>query len=208
MSVVELVERREELIHAINSEEEQRAARFIKPQSGLHYRCIRGQLRKLLGAYLTVQASEVEFEYAEYGKPGLKNKSELKFNLSHSRDMAVFAFCLEKEIGVDIEFMREQKNLPGMIRHVGSPMEQDELNELQGPVAYDAFYRLWTRKEAFIKAVGRGLGMGLRAIDIGSGKIADDHAVAYNNKELPEWLIKDIPPPEGYRLALCINRHS
>lgn len=192
-----------DLVACLNTEEEARASRFINPDYGMQYRCIRGMLRNLLAHYLNTSPAWIEFSYAEHGKPSLRDHPPLRFNLSHSSDMAAFAFCLAHEVGVDIEYMREQKNLAGMIRHVGSQQEQAELNALQEPEASQAFYRLWTRKEAFIKAMGRGLGMGLRSIHIGCQVDPALRRVEYKGELLPEWFIQDISPPEGYKLALC-----
>ncbi len=109
------------------------------------------------------------------------------------------------EVGVDVEYMREQKNLPGMIRHVASKRERQELAALQESEVYTAFYRLWTRKEAVIKAVGRGLGMGLRSIYVGCGEQAGYQAVQYRDERLSGWYVTDIEPPGDYRLALCVK---
>lgn len=187
----------------LSAEEQARAARFLDPQHGQKQRLVRGLLRKLLAQYLGIAPQQVEFDYAEHGKPSLRNDPSLCFNLSHSRDMVAYAFRCDYDIGVDIEYMRRQENLPGMIRHVASRAEQQALNSLESAQAQVAFYRLWTRKEAFIKAVGRGLGMGLRLINIGINANDSVLAVEYRNKTLPEWFIKDLPPPQDYKLALC-----
>lgn len=187
----------------LNSEEQARAERFVNPKHGQHYRCVRGVLRRILSRYLNIAPQAVNFAYAAHGKPLLQNDPALHFNLSHSHHMAAYAIRLEQEIGVDIEFMRPQKNLVGMIKHVASPLEQDELNMLTENDARQAFYRLWTRKEAFIKAVGRGLGMGLRSIHIGTQLCDASLAVAYKNQILPDWYIQDIHAPTGYQLAVC-----
>lgn len=160
-------------------------------------------LRKLLAFYLNCAPAGIEFSYAEHGKPSLQAHPQLQFNLSHSRDMAAFAFNFEHEVGVDIEYMRAQKDLAGMIRHVASKKEQAELQALNDSDAYQAFYRLWTRKEAFIKAVGRGLGMGLRSIHIGTHETTEALAVEYKNQIQPMWFVSDLQAPQDYRLAIC-----
>jgi 4'-phosphopantetheinyl transferase len=195
-----------ELSALLSQDEHDRAGRFLNPQHGRNYRCMRGLLRKLLGGYLDIKPQAIQFDYAEHGKPYLTHNRELQFNMSHSRDRAAYAFCLKQDVGVDIEFMRPQKNLQGMIGHVGSPQEQTELQQLDETQRLQAFYRLWTRKEAFIKAVGRGLGMGLRSIYIGSDEDSSPRGVEYKNEPLAEWLIQDIAPPDDYKLAICNRR--
>ena len=207
--VSELLRAESELLTYIKPEEDARAARFINPEHGRQHRCIRGMLRKLLGQYLNVAPNKIAFQYAEHGKPSLQDNPPLHFNLSHSRDMVAFAFSLEHELGVDIEYMRAQKDLGGMMRHVGSAREQAEWQCLDEAAAEQAFYRLWTRKEAFIKAVGRGLGMGLRSIHIGTAADTAPRPVEYKNELLADWFIQDLEPPENYKLAVCskyINR--
>ena len=203
VSVADLLAEQARLAAYINAEEEARAARFVNPQHGHKQRCVRGLLRQLLAQYLAIDPSQVEFDYAEHGKPYLKNDPNIHFNLSHSCDMAAFAFCLQTDIGVDIEYMREQSNLAGMINHVASEKEMHELAALQGDELHNAFYRLWTRKEAFIKAVGRGLGMGLRSIHIGTQASATPLGVEYKNEPQPQWQIVDVTPPPEYKLAVC-----
>lgn len=203
ISVADMQHVETELVSYINQDEEARASRFINPQHGRQYRCIRGMLRKLLAHYLSSTPGEIQFEYAEHGKPLLKGNANLHFNLSHSRDMAAFAFKLEHEVGVDIEYMRPQKDLLGMMRHIGSEKEQAELKNMHEADADQAFYRLWTRKEAFIKAVGRGLGMGLRSIHIGTKPSVIALPVKFKDEFLPEWFIQDLNAPQGYTLAVC-----
>lgn len=203
VSVSEMQHDEAELVSYISPDEEARASRFINPVHGQQYRCIRGLLRKLLSHYLNTIPEQIQFSYAEHGKPMLINDPTLYFNLSHSRDMAAFAFSQDHEVGVDIEYMRKQKNLDGMIAHVGSTKEQVELKALNKTEAYAAFYRLWTRKEAFIKACGRGLGMGLRSIHIGTAESSTSLFVDYKNSRMTGWYITDIEPPQGYKLAVC-----
>ena len=192
-----------ELSALLSPDEVARAERFLNPQHGRNYRCMRGLLRKLLAAYLDMTPQAIHFEYAEHGKPSLSHQTELQFNMSHSRDMAAYAFCLQHDVGVDIEYMRAQKNLDGMIGHVGSPQEQTELQQLDTAARLQAFYRLWTRKEAFIKAVGRGLGMGLRSIHIGTAQDTAPRRIEYKNECLPAWFVQDLTPPADYKLAIC-----
>lgn len=190
----------------LHEEEKARAARFIHPQHGEAFRRVRGMLRVLLASYLEAAPSSLHFEYAEHGKPALQAHTGLQFNLSHSGDMAAYAVRRDAEVGVDIEYMRPQRDLAGMIRHVASTAEQSELAALAEALRPAAFYRLWTRKEAFIKACGRGLGMGLGSIHIGVSETASPLPVEYKEQVLPEWFVQDINPPSDYKVAVCSKR--
>ncbi|MDH5445055.1 MAG: 4'-phosphopantetheinyl transferase superfamily protein [Gammaproteobacteria bacterium] len=204
-SVTDIFSRLQQLSSCLSATEEKRAARFINQQHGDNYRCIRGQLRTLLSAYLKDQPSNIQIEYEEHGKPFLNNKRQLQFNLSHSRDRVAFVFCRDSVIGVDIEFMRPQKNFAGMLRHVASVREQQELMALNEPSSFNAFYRLWTRKEAYIKAVGRGLGMGLRSIYVGTEPLETFTSVEYKGQIQSNWQVLDVTAPENFKLAICVN---
>lgn len=186
----------------LNAEEQQRAARFLDPTHRDRYTRIRATLRSLLANYLHVSPTEVTLDYAPFGKPQLRGAPALHFNLSHSRYWAAFAFRLDAPLGVDIENMRPQKNLHGMLGHVASAREQAAVTALPAADRLTAFYRLWTRKEAFIKGVGRGLGMGLRRIHIGIDDTSP-RAVEYDEQTLPPWYVQDLSAPQNYRLAVC-----
>lgn len=185
----------------LNGEEQQRAARFLDPRHGDRFTRIRSTLRALLAHYLHCAPQDVALSYTRHGKPVLRDLAIPHFNLSHSRSLAAFVFGLDGPLGVDIEYVRPQKNLTGMLRHIASPREQAQLTALPAPAAQQAFYRLWTRKEALIKGIGRGLGMGLRRIHIG----IDEHSprpVEYDDEPLPPWFVLDQPAPIDYKLAL------
>lgn len=188
---------------SLNAEERARAARFINPLHGDHYRCIRGMLRKLLATYLSSLPGQIVFGYAQHGKPYLKHEAQLRFNISHSRDMVAYAFSRQHELGVDVEYMRPQKNLDGMIQRIATSREQQELAQLAGQARNEAFYRLWTRKEAYIKMVGRGLGMGLRSIHIGTQASDTPLVVSYKDEIHKGCVVADMSPPDSYKLALC-----
>ncbi len=191
-----------DLASVLNLEEQARASRFINIQHGQSFRQVRGLLRLLLSHYTNLAPEMIEFDYAKYGKPMLKGDTRLQFNLSHSRDMVVYAFGLDRELGVDIEYMRPQRDLAGMIGHVSSEKEQIELKALHENETMEAFYRLWTRKEAFIKACGRGLGMGLRSIHIGTGESHMPIAVTYKDEIQSDWFVQDMIAPVDYKMAI------
>jgi len=128
---------------------------------------IRSWLRGLLGRYLNAHPGDIELDANEYGKPCLAGSADgegLVFNLSHSGDVAALAFARDTLLGVDIEVPRERRNLNGMAAMCLAPEElacwQAKPPELQ----LTEFLRLWVCKEAFVKAVGRGLALGMRRV--------------------------------------------
>ena len=121
---------------------------------------MRVQLRELLSVYLNVKSIDIRFQYAEFGKPSIVN-SPLSFNVSHSDDMALVAVSLNENLGVDVEQWRTLDNIEGLVQRNFSAQEQGEWLGVAKEYKQRVFFNIWTCKEAFIKATGRGLGMGV-----------------------------------------------
>jgi 4'-phosphopantetheinyl transferase len=199
---------REQAEAVINSEERARAARFINPAHGEQFALVRGALRCCLATYLAIPAATIEFVFNNYGKPQIlpaQNNIALQFNVSHSHRMAAFAFALGQRVGIDIEYMKPLKNMTGLAQHVCSPKEWDEFIALDASQCEAAFFRLWTRKESFIKANGQGLSMGLRSIYIGLQETDIIDCVQYENMWLRNWYIQDLHCPQDYKMAVAVE---
>lgn len=189
-----------------------RAARFHFDKDRNHYTVARGWLRKLLAAYLGVSAAELRFSYAEKGKPALDgiHHDSLNFNLAHSHGMAIYAFTRGRELGIDLELIREDLADEKIAERFFS---QNEINVLTGlPAAQrkQAFFDCWTRKEAYIKARGEGLSLPLDEFDVslGPGEVA---ALLWNHKdpaEVTRWSMRSIAVPAGYVAALVAEGHD
>ena len=203
-----LASNRERTSAVIDVEEQARAERFVNATHGDNFRLVRGTLRLCLAAYLGLAAEDIRFDFNKYGKPEIvpeQNHKALRFNISHSHQMAAFAFTEEKPIGVDIEFIKPMKDMAGLAEHVCCPQELDEFNAIAPQERQKAFFRLWTRKEAFIKAKGQGLSMGLRSIYIGFDTNRAIHRVQYRGDWLNNWLVKDLECDANYQLATTIE---
>jgi 4'-phosphopantetheinyl transferase len=205
-SLESLAKYREQAFAVINPDEQCRAERFINPRHGDNFRIVRGTLRMCLSTYLHLPAQDIQFDFNEYGKPEIspaQNQQALQFNVSHSHHMAAFIFGNRKKVGVDIEFNKPLKNLSGLANHVCSPQELEEFNTMEHAQRQDAFFHLWTRKEAFIKAKGQGLSMGLRSIYIGFDTTSATRRIQYRGEWLDNWLVKDLPYDGNYKLAVA-----
>jgi len=134
--------------------------RLIQPLHRQRALSARIQLRVMLASYLNVTAEEISFSKGEFGKPYIE-ASEYAFNLSHSQNVALLAVSREPNIGVDIECWRPLDNREGIVQRHYSTLEKQQWQTLADEVKEKVFFDNWTRKEAFIKATGRGLGMGL-----------------------------------------------
>ena len=207
-SLESLANNRDRTFAVINPEEENRAERFINTQHGENFRLVRGTLRLCLSTYLDMPADMIRFEFNKYGKPKItlsQNPKALRFNVSHSQRMAAFIFSTGKSVGVDIEFIKPIKNMSRLADHVCSAQELQEFNAMDQQLRQDAFFRLWTRKEAFIKAKGQGLSMGLRSIYIGFDVSKSTHRVQYRGEWFDNWLVKDLECDPNYKLAAAVE---
>jgi 4'-phosphopantetheinyl transferase len=156
----------EKLETKLSQDEKDRASRFHFSRDRERFVLARGTLRKLIGGYLKLPPEEVRFRYGPQGKPALDMNSPLHFNLSHSQNMALFAFALERRIGIDIERIQRDFNAADIAARYFSDAERLELRSLPPELHAEAFFLCWTRKEAFLKACGTGLNTPLNGFSV------------------------------------------
>src|SRR5262249_26367386 len=141
-------------------DERRRADRFHFEKDCRHFTAARGAMRILLAGYLAHRPEEVRFAYSNYGKPRLAAESKLCFNLTHSQGLALLAVTRGREIGVDVERLREmERDGEPLAERFFSPREAAVLRSLPTRLRREAFFHCWTRKEAYIKAHGMGLSL-------------------------------------------------
>jgi 4'-phosphopantetheinyl transferase len=150
----------------LNADERARAARFHFDKLRRSFTLARGALRVLLGRYRKVAAGEIQFRYGARGKPALAAASRLHFNASHSGTLALFAFTLDCEIGVDVEHVRPRSAMEDIAQRFFSADETAALMALSEQERGRAFFDCWTRKEAYIKATGDGLAAPLDSFSV------------------------------------------
>lgn len=144
----------------LSEDEQMRAGRFHFKQHRDGFIAGRGLLRLILANYLGSSPSEVRFDYGESGKPRVADDREnrLHFNLAHSGDLLVYALSFDRRIGVDIELVRSIPDAEQIADHYFSPDEIKALKWLPAQQKLAGFFACWTRKEAYVKAIGTGLG--------------------------------------------------
>lgn len=155
----------------LSSAERERAGRFHFEKDRRSYRVTHAAKRLLLGFYLKRHPESLEFGIGEWGKPFLEGtESSLRFNLSHSKGMTLIGISQEKELGVDVELFQPVDRMEPIFERFASPEERRYFKLAQGQTANAGFAltRWWVGKEAFIKAVGRGLSLGLSEFSIDS----------------------------------------
>jgi len=141
----------------LSEEERQRAARFAFEKDRRFFAACRSALRMLLGRYLEKRGEDIQFVYSPRGKPMVSSATDLRFNVSHSGGLALFAFTRGCELGVDVEKIRGVPEIDNIARRFFCAEECSELLAMTPDEKPAAFFRCWTRKEAYIKATGDGL---------------------------------------------------
>lgn len=197
------------MCHELLSEEErEKATRYRVERPRTDYILTRGTLRSLLSKYLRIAPQEISFRYTQYGKPFLAIDSDLAFNVSHSEGLALLAFTRKRDIGVDVEKLRPQTDALKLAERFFSVRERDALRSLSGDELHTAFFRCWTRKEAYIKAKGEGLSLPLHQFDV---SIEPDPAQALiatrpDSAEAARWMLRSMQTNPGYAAAVAIER--
>jgi 4'-phosphopantetheinyl transferase len=197
----------------LSSDERARAASFHFSQDRQYFTATRALLRMLLGSYVDSDPTELVFHYSENEKPLLSPSPSgiaVEFNVSHSGTIALVAFARGRALGVDVERIRENSDHEAIARRFFSEEEQRQLAALNPSERHRAFFRCWTRKEAYIKAQGTGLSTPLRQFDV-SLQPGDEKALLCtrpDSAEVARWSLRDVPVAEGYVAALCVQGHG
>jgi 4'-phosphopantetheinyl transferase len=189
---------------ALTTEERARAASLRSPQLRRRFVGARAFLRWLLSSYLRVDASTLRLGYADHGKPYVVSDSGLCFNLSHSEDMVMYAFAAWRDVGIDIEATTNDVDIAGVARHAFSPAECEALAALSPEERSAAFFRIWTRKEAYVKARGDGLGYPTRTFSVSHLRGGSDVLVADERQAeaASDWRVVGLTAPDGFCAAL------
>ena len=176
--------------------EEDRLARFRFADHRRRYQISHGALRRILGGYLQQDPRAVVFRHGPRGKPFLEGGG-LSFNLSHSGQLALVAVTAE-EVGVDVEKARRLDSLMQIAERHFSDREFGALRALSREDRELAFYRCWTRKEAYIKALGEGLSLALDSFEVSICEQAEFVACHDGREDPAAWSMLDVSPGAGY----------
>ena len=193
-----------EFRQTLEAHELERAERFHFEKHRKHFLVGRGGLRYVLARYLDVKPQEFRFSYGEYGKPELVDEG-LRFNMSHSHDVALFAVALDRELGVDVEHIRADFATEDIARRSFSRVEVAMFNALKKDEQVGAFFRCWTRKEAYIKAIGRGLSEPLDAFDVTLSPGEAAALVRAERGDTSRWAMFDIDAGYDYAATLAVE---
>lgn len=194
------------LERTLSPQERERAERFRFDTHRRAYVVGRGTLRAILARYLGEEPARLRLATGAHGKPFLADGS-LRFNLSHSGDLALYAVATGVEVGVDIERITAGVNHEALAARFFSPRERDELLALPAATRRDAFFACWARKEAVVKAVGDGLSMGLSDFDVTVAPGEPPRLVEVRGRpdETRRWALRALDVGPGYAAALAVE---
>ncbi len=187
----------------LSAAERDRLGRFRFADHRRRFQIGHGSLRWILAGYLGAEPAAIEFTAGPRGKPYLRDGG-LFFNLSHSGKLALIAVA-RVEVGVDVEKVRRLESLTEIARRHFAPREFAALDALDGAARELAFYRCWTRKEAYIKALGEGLAMSLDSFEVSLCE-APAFEVCHDGREDPQaWSLIDVSPGPEFVAAAALR---
>jgi len=184
----------------LSQDEKKRADRFLSPLHRKRFIAARSSLRTILSTYLNMPPETLTFVYSAHHKPAIAG-SNIQFNLSHSEDLAVIAISAGQMVGIDIEKIID-RDIEGIAQRFFSPKENTELERLSPEDRMEGFYRLWSRKEALIKAIGKGL-----SIPLSHFSVSLETTLEKITLEHETWALVSLSLHPGYQTALACQQN-
>ncbi len=206
----------ESALHAravhLSPDERERAARFRFGRDRRRFIACRGALRALIGERLAVDPSTIEFAYGPHGRPELAGPhvGKVAFNVSHSEEVALCALAAEGPLGVDVERVREFPDLDSVTSSYFSSGECAWIDEGEPAARAERFFRLWTVKEAWLKAECDGLAGPLTEIEVLPGSDGNPRvrALRPDGPDVSGWRLRSFRPAPGFIAALATRRSA
>jgi 4'-phosphopantetheinyl transferase len=199
----------------LSEDEKLRANRFRFPQHKRRFIAARAILREILANYLKINSDALRFEYSDRGKPRLAKSMEAsnwQFNVSHSEELALYGFTYNNRIGVDVEYLRSMNDGAKIAERFFSAQESQLIANLSDEQQKQAFFQLWTAKEAYLKAIGEGLKGSLAGVDINlnldSAKSLALLSIEGNVEAAASWLMYSCVPETDYIATVAIENKT
>ncbi|WP_394753029.1 4'-phosphopantetheinyl transferase family protein [Crenothrix sp.] len=179
----------------LNANEQHYAQQLKNEQVHKRYVAVHGQLRKLLAQILQQAPAKTIISKTTHGKPYLADYPQLAFNISHSGSVFVIAIAWNCQLGIDVENYKMRPNLAGLVKKCFAPEETIYWHQLPDEQKTAEFYRFWTRKEAFVKATGFGIALGLQHCVINPEQPNAFLRIPNQCGNVTSWCVKDINLP-------------
>ena len=201
-----------QLAQSLSEDERLRAERFYFERDRSRFIVGRGLLRFILSRYLEIAANKLQFCYSSRGKPELVETSsayKLRFNVSHSQEIVLYAVTRDRSIGIDVEYIRPMPEAEQIVNSFFSVYENNLFQHLPLCQKQLAFFNCWTRKEAFVKAIGDGLSLPLDQFDVSliPGEPARLLEIK-GDRSSTCWSLQDLTLDPGYVAALAVEGQS
>jgi 4'-phosphopantetheinyl transferase len=203
-----------QLSGALSPDEQDRGNRFHFERDRLRFIAARGLLRTILSRYLAPTGpDQLRFSYGAYGKPTLIQSAgdkSLHFSVSHSNGLALYGITYDREIGIDLEYLRSDMATETIAERFFASSEVAALRALSNEFQTEAFFNCWTRKEAYIKARGEGLSFPLHQFEV--SLVPGEPAVLVRTQgdegEASRWSMQALSPGPGYVAAVTVQGHD
>ncbi len=197
----------------LSRDEQARAERFLFEKHRHRFAVGRGYQRELLARYVHAAPASLAFQYEGLGKPRLTDSTEnagLCFNFSNSGDLGLLAITLNAELGVDIEKIRELSDMSGLANRFFCVEEAEFISAQEGRDRLAAFFRCWTRKEAYLKAIGKGLTVPLNRVVVSTEADGPAEIISIGDSasKATQWRLAHLQPAAGYIGAVALPRHG
>ena len=194
----------------LSEEERRRAAAFYFEEDRRRFMMARAVLRELLGSYLHIAPAALRFAVHAYGKPQLahpRDFREMHFNVTHSHGLALYAMARDRAVGVDVEQVRAEFPYADIAAQFFSSDENAVLDTMPACRRSEQFFIYWTCKEAYLKAIGTGLGFPLESIHVDVGSEGGPARVQIEGKpgEGSQWSLMQLTPSHGYTGAIAVR---
>lgn len=201
---------RDRLARLLSEDELARAARFRAVEHANRFVVAHARLRQQLAALLNTEPAGITLVSGAHGKPRIAGdavQAGLEFNLSHSGSLGLVGWAWRRAIGVDIEFWRPMSDEAALVRRFFSAAEIAAYEQLEPPMRSQAFFNCWTRKEAYVKAVGRGLGLPLNSFDVSLGDGAEARLLraSETDDDGRTWSLAALQPGIGISAAAVLE---
>jgi 4'-phosphopantetheinyl transferase len=198
------------LERTLSEDERARAKRFYFQQDRDRFVAARGLLRNILSLYIHRRPHQLRFSYGPYGKPALSRRHgqrEIRFNVSHSHGLALYAVTRNREVGVDIERIQPHLTQQQIAERFFAPEECQRLRTLPREKQVEAFYECWTRKEAYLKVQGKSLNQppDHLPMTLVSAPSASGPTIIDSSDEIRKWALWQLAPGAGYAGALVVE---
>ncbi|MCG8583694.1 MAG: 4'-phosphopantetheinyl transferase superfamily protein [Pirellulales bacterium] len=193
----------------LSRDERGRAERFRHDVHRDRFIAGRAMMRGVLANYVDADPGDIEFEYLAHGKPRFAGAAEgVEFNLSHSGDVALLAVNAGAAIGVDVERIRELRDMHGLANRFFAPSEAVQIENEREDRRIESFFRCWTRKEAYVKAIGEGITCALDSFEVSIARESPARLVHIDQDETiaADWSMVSIVPAAQYVGALATRK--